>query len=284
MQQELESVSKLIDSAIAFGIEYGFQIIGALIVLFVGLKVSNWAGARIAGFAQAKGLDPTLSGFIGNIVRIVLIGFVIIVTLGNFGISVTPLIALAGAAAFGATMAIQGPLSNYGAGLSIIMARPFTVGNTVTLGKISGVVDKVALGATVLTGEDNERIIVPNKEIVGRIIINSQDSRVVETRICVATDTDVDKATAAIRAALKKVPEVQNEPRIQAGVHDFTYGGLVLGLRFWVPGRQYFEVRYRANQAVLEALRAAGIEPLKPGATAVALGSLSADDEAHPDD
>ena len=138
------------------------------------------------------------------------------ITLGNFGITIAPLIAIAGAGAFGATMALQGPLSNYGAGLSIIMARPFVVGDTITLGSVSGVVDDISLGATRLLGEDGERILVPNREIVGQIIINSDHRRVVQSKIYLAYDADVAQAITLIREALDGFPELDRANFITA--------------------------------------------------------------------
>ncbi len=270
IEQNLQTVTRLVDTLVEFAVAYGFQILGALFFLVVGIKLASWCGARIARLAEARNIDATLAKFLGNLVRIVLLAFVVVITLGNFGISIAPLIALAGASAFGATLAIQGPLSNYGAGLSIILARPFTVGNTITVQGASGVVETVTLAHTVLIGEDGERITVPNKEIVGRVIVNSHQRRVVETRIAIAAGVDADRAVAAIEAALGGVEGVAADPAPQVGVHGFTYGGVVLGARFWVPSRHYFQTRYTANRAVLAALDEAGVAfmPALPAAMA----------------
>lgn len=134
IEKNLASLEKLMDSLIQFGVTYGFQIIGALVFLVIALKVAGWLGRKVSGMAEAKNIDVTLSKFIGNFVRIVIVGILVIITFGNFGISIAPLIAIAGAGAFGATITLQGPLSNYGAGLAIILAWPFTVGNTITIG------------------------------------------------------------------------------------------------------------------------------------------------------
>jgi small conductance mechanosensitive channel len=191
-----------------------------------------------------------------------LIVFLAIITLGNFGISVAPLIALAGAMAFGATFAIQGPLSNYGAGLSIIVSRPFVVGNTIAVQDVSGVVEEITLAHTVLIGEDGERITVPNRHIVGEVIVNSNEQRMARTEIVVAADSDVARATDALTEALGAFPDIGRDPAPLVGVHDFAYGGIVLGLRFWVPSTRYYQTRYAVNRAALEALRAGGIELL----------------------
>ncbi len=277
---QVETVSKWVDVVTEFAVTYGFQILGALVFLLIGLKIAGWGGKRVTGLMEVKEIDQTLARFIGNLVKIVAVVFLVIITLGNFGISIAPLIALAGASAFGATMALQGPLSNYGAGLSIILARPFAVGDTITANnKTSGVVEEITLAHTLLLGEDGERITIPNKEIVGRVIVNSAARRVVQTRICIAEDQDVAKALTALRAALKASPELDGAPPPQIGVHDFTYGGIVLGVRFWVDSRHYFQARYAVNGAVLGALQGAGIRMLAAGAMAVAAGSLSADED-----
>ena len=283
MEEHIATASKLIDQLIQFGVTYGFQIIGALVFLLIGWKLSNWAGRKIASLAENKQIEPTLSKFIGNIVRILLIAVVAIITLGNFGISIAPLIALAGASAFGATLALQGPLSNYGAGLAIILGRPFTIGDTITLGRISGVVAEVKLPATVLVGEDGERITIPNKEVVGKVIVNSEANRVVQTKIAVAGDTDIEKAGAAIRAAIAAHEAIDAETGVQVGVHDFTYGGIILGARFWVPSAQFFEIRYAVNSDILQALRANGIQLLEAGSVAVDPVRLSGDSEDEDD-
>ncbi|MDP6390571.1 MAG: mechanosensitive ion channel family protein [Alphaproteobacteria bacterium] len=278
IEKELEFLTKLLSTLVEFAVTYGFQILGALVFLFIGLKLASFAGRRVAAMAVGKDLDQTLAKFVGNIVKIVIIAIIVVITLGNFGISIAPLIALAGAAAFGATIAIQGPLSNYGAGLSIILGRPFVVGNTIALGKTSGVVEEVRLAATVLKGEDGERITIPNKEIVGKVIVNSETQRIVETKIVVDPDADVERAIAALSDAMGGFSDIAGERDPQAGVHDFTYGGIVLGARFWVPSSRYYELRYEVNQALLGALRAAGVAILPARNVAVAVPPISEDE------
>ena len=281
MQKEIETVSKLVETVVEFLVAYGFQIVGALAFLGVGLVLANWVGKQVAKVARAKNIDVTLSGFIGNVVKLVLIAFLAIITLGNFGITIAPLIALAGASAFGATLAIQGPLSNYGAGLSIVLSRPFVVGNTVSIQDTCGVVDEITLAATVLVGEDGERIRIPNKDIVGRVIINSDTSRVVETKLFVAAGTDSQKAIDLLAKTLGGFSEVTKDPAPQVGVHDFAYGGVILGMRFWVPSRKYFQTRYAVNGAALRALEKAGVDMSPAAPMAFAAPVLSTDSEGN---
>lgn len=279
MEENIEAVSGLIDTLTEFAVQYGFQILGALVVLIIGLKVASFAGRKVTVLCEAKNIDVTLSRFIGNVVKIVFVVMVIIVTLGNFGISIAPFIALAGASAFGATLAIQGPLSNYGAGLSIILTRPFVVGNTINVQGVSGVVHEITLAQTVLVGEDGEKISIPNKEVVGQVIVNSKEKRVVQTKIQIGTDQDPQKIIGLLKEALSGIPDLNGDPGPLIGIHDFAYGGVVIGVRFWVQSEKYFATRYAVNQVVYETLEKAGVDLRVPDGTSTALQSLSADDD-----
>lgn len=260
----MESLTGLIEKGMEFAVAYGFQILGALVVLVVGLIVSNWLAKRVLRLCERRAMDITFSRFVANVVRIVMIVFTIIITLGNFGITIAPFIALAGAGAFGATLALQGLLSNYAAGLAIIVTRPFVVGNTIAVKGVSGVVEEVKMAATYLRGEDGERITIPNKEIVGEILVNSDANRIVESVIYVNIDADTSQATDIIRRVIAENVTTADSASAQVGIHDFDYGAIALGLRYWVPSKTYFQNRYAVNGAIKQALEAAGIKLLVP--------------------
>lgn len=281
MEKEIESVTRLVDDIMAFVVAYGFQILGALVFLGVGLIAAGWVGGQVTRLALARKIDTTLARFLGNAVKVLLVVMLAIITIGNFGITIAPLIALAGASAFGATMALQGPLSNYGAGLSIILTRPFVVGNTITVAGTFGVVEEVKLAATILIGEDGERITIPNKDIVGQVIVNSDVSRVLESRLFVRAE-DAETAIGILRDVLRGFADVRQDPAPQVGIQDFAYGGVIVGIRAWIPSHKYFQVRFAINGAALAALKTAGIGLAPAGALALAAPSLSVDQEACP--
>ncbi|MCK4347497.1 MAG: mechanosensitive ion channel, partial [Thermoplasmatales archaeon] len=179
MQEEMETLQNLTNIVIEFIVTYSFQILGAIIILFVGIIVARWVSRLVMRLCEKNNMDVVLTKFLGNAVKITVIVFVLIIALGKFGISIAPFIAALGALAFGASFALQGPLSNYGAGLMIIMTRPFTIGNTITIKEFSGVVEDITLSYTTLSTEDGERITIPNKHIVGEVLKNSFENKVV---------------------------------------------------------------------------------------------------------
>ncbi|MAZ02682.1 MAG: mechanosensitive ion channel protein MscS [Sneathiella sp.] len=275
VNENIDTVSVWVNLAVDFAVEYGFQILGALVFLIFGLLVVNWIGNRLINLALARNIDVTLSQFMGSAVKFVLIILLIIITLGNFGISIAPLIALAGAVTFGATLALQGPISNFGAGVAIILTRPFVVGNVITVHGVSGVVDRITLGITFLTGEDGEQIAVPNKEIVGQVIVNSMEMRIVESNFCIAATGDTERVIKIVHEAIMKVVDADSPQQPQVGIQDFTYGGLIIGTRVWVPGLKYFEDRYVINGAIYAALRENDIELMQFQGAGLALPPLN---------
>ena len=106
IEKNIEALQRLIETLVEFSVAYGFQLLGALVFFFIGLKGAAWTGRKVASIAGAKDVDPALARLIGNIVKLIVVAMLVVITLGNFGISIAPLIALAGAGAFGATLAI----------------------------------------------------------------------------------------------------------------------------------------------------------------------------------
>ncbi len=259
MNNELDALQGLVTTATGFVVAYGFQLLGAVIILAIGIHVAKWVAGLVVKFCDRKGLDITLSRFFGSVTKVGILVFVVIIALGKFGITIAPFIAALGAVAFGSSLAIQGPLSNYGAGLSIILGRPFVVGNTITVQGVSGIVEEVRLAATILRTEDGEEITIPNKQVVGEILLNSFANKIVETSIGISYDDDAEQAIAVIRQVLDGIDEVSSDPAPQIGIADFGDSSLNIGMRYWVPTEKYFELRFATNQAVYRAVKTAKI-------------------------
>lgn len=259
MEMELATLQKVYDVVVEFIINYSFQILGALIILVIGAKLASWFGRLIENLLVKKNVDVTLSHFLGNMVKALVLAFVFIMAIGKFGISIAPFIAALGAVAFGSSLAIQGPLSNYGAGLTIILSRPFVVGNTIMVKGVSGIVEEIRLSSTVLTTEDGEMITIPNKHIVGEILQNSFENKIVETCVGISYGDDPQKAIAVVEEVLQGIPEVRQDPGPQIGIEQFADSSINIGIRYWIPTRRYFELLYLVNLQIHQRFQQAGI-------------------------
>jgi len=255
----LTPFQKMIDTSIDFLVNYSFQVVGALLILVIGAIAARWIGSIIMGVCQRRKLDITLAKFFASTTRIIVLTFAIIVALGKFGITIAPFIAAIGATAFGITYAIQGPLSNYGAGLAIILGRSFLVGDTVTVAGVTGVVEEIKLAYTVLVDEDGVKITIPSRHIVGEVLHNSGPNKIVEAVIGIAYGDDPEKAVAVVRKVLSGFSDVATTPPAQVGIQAFGDSSINIGYRYWVPTAKYYQTLHAVNLAVFQAVRHAGV-------------------------
>jgi len=262
MRDELDTFQRVYALVVDFFVRYSFQVLGALLIMVAGFIVAAWVGKWLLRAQERRQVDVTLRQFIANTVRLLVIALFAVIALGKLGISIAPLIAAVGGVALGAGVALQGPISNYGAGLSIILTRMFKVGDTIEVLNCAGVVTDISLAATRLKAEDGEDIIIPNKQIVGEIHRNSYGNRVVEGRIGVAYSADPRHAAELIAAELARAPDVVTAPAPQVGIDGFQETSIALAYRYWVPTTRYFETRHHVNAAIYGALKAAGVDIL----------------------
>lgn len=259
MEEQITTAQKLINTLIEFFVNYSFQVIGAIIILFVGFILANWMSSIVLTLNAKRKTDIALSRFLAGAAKALVLIFAIIIALGKFGITIAPFIAMIGAAAFGVTYAIQGPLSNYGAGLSIILGRSFGIGDTISVAGVSGVVEDIKLANTVLVTEDGIKITIPNKHVVGEILQNSKGNRVVEGVVGISYDSDPERAIKVVKDALMEFQEVQKNPIFQVGIQAFGDSSINIAYRYWVPTVKYFQTSSAVNLAIFKGLQNAGI-------------------------
>jgi len=255
MEKELESMQKFYNVIIEFFVNYSFQIVGAIIILIIGFYVAKKVSNFIEKVCLSKDMDITLTKFIALGIKITIIAGVAIIAVGKLGITVTPFVAAIGAMSLGAGLALQGLLSNFGAGISIIATRPFVIGNTIQIQGHTGVVKTIKLAYTVLETEDKEEITIPNKHIVGEVLVNSFKFTIVEMSVGIEYSADPKNAIDVIYKVLEQFQEISKESKAQVGIKEFADASINIELRYWAPTQQYNETQYKVNLAIFEALK-----------------------------
>ncbi|WP_017445186.1 mechanosensitive ion channel family protein [Gayadomonas joobiniege] len=255
LDQDIAQIQKYYDMVVEYLITYSFQLLAALVIFLIFLWLASRFGLFIKGLLTRRRVDITLSQFLGNIAKLVILAVGIIIALGKVGISITPFVAAIGAASLGVGLALQGMLSNYSAGLVIILTRPFTVGNTITVQDITGVVQEVRLANTILINEEEEVITVPNKYLIGDIMFNSYENKLAELEVGIAYSADANKTIELIKHILEKDKEVDSDRPAQVGIAGFADSSVLIGVRYWAPTRSYYQIQYRINGLIYAALQ-----------------------------
>jgi small conductance mechanosensitive channel len=259
MDKELAYVNQFYMKVIEFLANYSFQIIGALIIVTIGWFLSKYVFNVLMKFFEQHDFDLTLAKFAANGVRILILGAMIVVAIGKLGISIAPFIAAVGAVFLTAGLAIQGSVANYAAGISLIITRPFKIGDTILINKVYGEVEEIRLAYTTLRTEDEELITVPNKNMIGEVIVNSFKYRVVELRVGISYDADAEAAIALIQGVIEGFENISTETKAIVGIEKFGESAVEIGVRYWVPTRSYFKTQFEVNMAIYKALKEAKI-------------------------
>jgi len=255
MSEELQEMQKYYDMVAAFFINYSMQIIGAIIIVALGAVASKYMYKSVLRLLLKHNFDETLSQFVANFLRFLVIAMVAILALGKLGISVAPFIAAIGALSLTAGLALQGSVSNFAAGVVLIATKPFKIGDTITVHDVYGEVTEIKLAYTQLVNEDKELITIPNKYMIGDVLVNSFEYRVVEGSIGIAYESDIDKAIALIFEVVKAHKELnaQNEPIV--GIKSFGDSAIEIAYRYWTPSKSFFKSQFAVNAQVFASFK-----------------------------
>lgn len=258
-EQVVNSVLHAKQVAIDFVIKYGFQVLGAFIVVLCGAFLSSWLGKFVMKGLMRREMEPPVRSLIVRAVRLVVMLFTIIIALDTAGVRMAPLIAGLGVAGVGIGLAMQGVLGNLVAGLFIILVKKFRVGEYIDVLGEEGEVVAIELFNTTLAHPDRSRIIIPNRKIIGEILQNYGTSRQLSLTYSVGYDTNIDAAIALIRDTVLANPLVLKDPAPPIGVSELGDFGIDISVGPWVAVKDYGAAKGELNKAILERLNAAKI-------------------------
>jgi small conductance mechanosensitive channel len=257
--QTIDAITRVEGKVVDFLTDYGFQIIGALIILTIGLVIAWWIGRALRQWLEKKHVEPPIVMLAVRVVRLLIFLVALLQALEKLSVPIGPALAGIGVAGVGVGLALQGVLGNLVAGLTIIFTKPFRVGEWIEIAGVSGQVTTIELFSTTLVHTDQSRVVVPNRKIVGEILHNYGNVRQLDLSVGVAYGTNLSDATAIVRHVLAANPRVLMEPAPVVGVTMLADSSINIAIRPWTKVSDYVLAQGEINQAIAEQLRAASI-------------------------
>ena len=253
--------NQLLELAQTKGVEFGINVAIALAIFYVGKMVISMVVRGLRKVMRRQKVEKTLETFVCNLVRTVLLLFVIIAAIGQLGIETTSFIAVFGAAGLAVGLAMQGSLSNFAAGVLIVLFRPYRVGDFIEAAGINGVVEQVQILTTVLKTGDNKQIIVPNGQIMDSIITNysANDTRRVDMVVGVSYGDDLDKVRSTIQELVAAEERILDEPACTIAVSALADSSVNFVVRPWVKTSDYWGVMFDLTEAIKKRFDKEGI-------------------------
>lgn len=240
---------------------YLMPAIGALVLLIVGWVASKWISVLVSRGMQRANADMTLVKFFTRLTKWAIMIFVALTCLTVFGVEITAFAAVLAAAGFAIGLSFQGTLSNFAAGIMLLVFRPFKVGDLVNISGVTGIVDEIALFVTEIDTFDNRRMILPNGDVFGSTIENIayHPRRRADIAVGTAYEADIDQTRDVLVKAAESVEGKLDDPApmiVLDGLGDSSVNWLVC---VWTPSSDYLAVKQATIRAVKYALDEAGI-------------------------
>ncbi|MDC0335684.1 mechanosensitive ion channel [Pseudodesulfovibrio sp.] len=247
-----QTIQTLIEEGITLVTTHGLNVLIAIIIFIIGRMIARKL-ANITQKAMGKTtVDQTLNSFVKNIVYYALIAAVSIMALGQAGINVTSFLAVLGAAGLAVGLALKDSLSNFAAGVMLIMMKLFKKGDYVTVAGESGTVTEVKIFNTMLTTPDNKVVIVPNASVLSGSITNvtANDTRRVDLVMGIGYDDDLLKAKELLEKIVREEPLVLAEPAPNIKVHELADSSVNFIVRPWCKTDDYWAVYWALTEKV----------------------------------
>jgi small conductance mechanosensitive channel len=244
----------------AFVTEFGLKIIGGVILLVVGVWISKRVRNLVQTHLGKANVDPTLVPFVAKLLYAGLIAFVLIAVVGVLGVPIAQFVVVLGAAGLAIGLALQGTLSNFAAGVMLLLFRPFSVGHWVEIGGTAGSVKEISIFSTILHTGDNIRVVVPNSQVYGQTIRNysANPTRRIDLVIGVGYDDDLQVAKDTMLRVLTSDARVLEDPAPNVQVAELGDSSVDFIVRPWCEATDYWALRWDLLRALKEELEAAG--------------------------
>jgi len=242
-------------------IPWSIKIITALLIFIIGRLIVKAIVRVLENVMTRAKLDAMLVSFTGNIVYALLFVIVILAALEQLGIKTTSALAILGAAGLAVGLSLQSSLSNFAAGVMLIMFRPFKVGDFIEAGGTMGIVESIAIFSTVMRTPDNREVIIPNGQIYGGTIINysARPTRRVDMVFSIGYGDDIRKAKDIIEEVIKTDEHILDDPAPTIMVLELGASSVDIAVRPWVNSADYWNVRAFLLEEIKTRFDASGI-------------------------
>ncbi|MDB6065596.1 MAG: MscS Mechanosensitive ion channel [Pedosphaera sp.] len=254
------TVDKVKDKVIDFTFENGPKIATAIIIVILGVIVARWVDRFLLRTLEKRDLEPPVKMLISRIIKMMVVGFALVIALGTAGVNVMALVAGIGVAGVGVGLAMQGVLSNLVAGLTIIFTKPFRVGEYVELAGVHGQVKTIEMFSTTLLHGDLSRVVIPNRKIVGEILHNYGGIRQLDLSVGVGYGSDTAKVLSIIREIVSCNPRVLRDPAPGVGIATLADSSINIAVKPWTKLADFGPAQVEIYQAIIDRFRAEKIE------------------------
>ncbi|MEO7012946.1 MAG: mechanosensitive ion channel family protein [Dokdonella sp.] len=243
------------------GIAIGGRLLGALVLLLIGMRLAKSLGRWIGVRLQNSQLESTAAMFLGKVVLVIMQIILLLAVVQVLGVPVSSMFAVLGAAGLAIGLAMKDSLSNIASGIILVTLRPFHVNDLVTINGVTGKVEMVSIFQTRLRGADNQVITLPNALITNDSIINLTPDTIrrIELIIGIGYADDIEQARSIALEIMRTDPRILMDPAPNVMVYELAESSVRLGVRCHVGNADYFASKCELTEMIKKRFDSAGI-------------------------
>lgn len=249
------------DLILQYIVNAAIKVIAALIIFAIGRWLAGLS-ARYVGKALKRGdYDEALVRFLTNLTKLSVVALAIVIALGTLGVESTSYAALIAAFGLAVGLALQGALSNFAAGVLILVTHPFTLNQVVEIAGKTGLVDDIGILSTKLITGDNKVVVVPNGQIMDGTITNYSELGVrrIDLVFGIGYGDDLLKAKQLLLELLQKDERVLEDPAPTVKVLELAHSSVNFAVRPFVKIEDYWDAHFDLTEKVKLRFDEAGI-------------------------
>lgn len=245
-------IDKYSDMIIAWVTGYSLKIVAAILIFIIGRWIAGKISNLLAKLLEKNNVDVTLVGFLSNILYYALLVMVLIAVAGQLGINTTSFLTIVGTAGLAVGLAMKDSLSNFAAGVMLILFRPFRVGDFVEISGVAGTVDSITMFTTVLNTPDNQRLIIPNGSVTSGVIrnITANATRRIDLVMGIGYDDDIPKAKQIMRDIVAADDRILKDPAPKIALSELADSSVNFIVRPWVKTEEYWDVYFDLTEKI----------------------------------
>jgi len=250
------------EQIIPYVTQYGLQVLGAVVIFIIGRFVAGLAKRIVSKVLTKRGVDASVVSFVASLLYTLVLVSAVLASLAKFGIQTTSFVAILGAAGLAVGLALQGSLSNFAAGVLILVLRPYSTDDVIEAAGVVGKVTSIQLFTTVITTPDNIKILVPNGKIYGDVIknITANPTRRLDLVVGIGYSSSMKKAQELLAEILKNDDRVLDDPAPTIAVAELADSSVNLVVRPWVKKEDYWPLKFDLNERIKDIFDENGID------------------------
>lgn len=235
---------------------YGIRIVGVVVLVIVAWTVASYSRRAVRKTLDRARVDITLGKFFSNALRWLILIIAGMSVLSIFGIEIASFAAILAAGSLAIGLAFQGTLSNFAAGIMLLIFRPFKVGDTIKVSAITGKVDEIDFFSTHVDTPDMRRIIIPNSAIFGSTIenISHHAIRRIDLVVLVENAIPIREISESLKSVLNSLENVVTPPNAKVAISNIAPTQTEWTLNIWVRATEFDPVKEIALAGIHERL------------------------------